>query len=189
MAGIPKLTFGPKPGTARWSEFCDWVRKFLVVDHLTGLVLYRPRDGSYFYWRDDPDGAAFEWNSGNAGRPVRVYRGRQDWAYIKFDGCLAAWSSVRMALGLLDGYDPNSELPDPATLKDRDLVQIWGLDYAIMREKMIREREASRLATFLLAVERYEKRIGRELAAAERAVVEKKVKPRRAIRKIEEDEV
>jgi hypothetical protein len=122
---------------------------------------------------------AKEWNSGNAGRPVRVYRAKRAWSFVKFDGCAVAWGSARQALGLLTADDPNSALPDPGTLRDAELVQEWGLDYALMREKMIRENDAQKRAAFLLAVERYEKRIERELTAAERAVLGAKVAPRR----------
>lgn len=178
MAKAPSLNFGPKPGSPRWAEFCDWVRRFLVVETGTGLVIYRPRDASHFAWLTEPEAGAKEWNSGNAGRPVRVYRTKRAWAFIKFDGCAVAWASVRLALGMLTDADPNSEMPDPGTQTDADLVRDWGIDYALMREKMVRENDAPKRAAFLLAVERYEKRIERALTAAERAELTTKVAPK-----------
>lgn len=161
------------PGDRDWSAYCEWIRTYLYFDRDTGYICFRPRDYGHFLWTDNPQQAAQEWNAGSANRPIRVHRRKKMWAYVRVDGSLTAWHSVRAALGLLDrGFDPNSELPDPESLSDAEIVRVFGIDYAIMRY-MLRARDTEREEkAFEAAVARIEKRIERKLSRMEKAVAE-----------------
>lgn len=164
----------PRPGDKDWAGFCEWIRVFLTVEPGSGYVVYRPRDASHFHYSDDAAAFAAEWNAGSAGRPIRVYRRRGYWAYVRVDGMLAAWTSVRLALGLVEklprGKDPNMMMPDPETLTDAEVVRWWGIDYALMRENMKQKNKEQKEKIFEAAVARYEARIGRALDANEKVL-------------------
>lgn len=156
------------PGDRDWGDFCEWIRTYLYVEPDTGLVCYRPRDGTHFGWSADPDMFAIEWNAGSAGRPLQVSRPGRPYAYVTVDGCHVMWKSVRAALGLVDKADPNRHLPHPKDMTDAEIVNVYGLGYALMRLAMLRKREAAEREKFEAAVARYEAKIGRTLAAHEK---------------------
>ncbi len=157
-----------EPGDADWGAFCEWVRMFLYVEQGTGLICYRPRDGSHFWWVDDPDDFALEWNAGSAERPVFINSGRRFTGFVTFDGCKVCWRAVRMALGMLDKVDPNRTLPNPDHMTYPEITRAFGIGYALMHYKLKKKKKDREAAAFEKAVARYEARIGRALAAHEK---------------------
>lgn len=170
MSSFRKSFIKSLPGDRDWGEFCEWVRTFVYIERGTGLICYRPRDASHFAWAPDPELFAREWNSGSAGRPIQVARAGRPYAHAKIDGCMVAWKSIRLAVGIVDKIDPNKNLPHPRQMTDAEIVQWYGLGYALMRHHMLEKSKAADRERFEAAVLRYEARIGRALEAHEKDI-------------------
>jgi len=157
------------PGEKSWGAFCEFVQDFLYLERGSGLVCYRPRDGSYFSWAAEPDREARIWNASQAGRPVLVPIGRKRGGFVTLDGCRVCWRAVKQALGVIGG-DMNMGLPNPDHMTDLEIVDVYGLDYALWRKKRVVMAQERQRAAFEKMVDRFEAKTGRALAAHEKKI-------------------
>jgi hypothetical protein len=150
------------PGEAEWTEFVEWVRGILYVDHEREAVCYRPR---VF---DDWEGGD-EWNRMNARRPVRVkWHGRM--GVVAMDGCFVSWRAIKTALGVLWDGRLNTALPHPSKMSDAEIVTVYGLDYALIRAAFKRDGERRREEREDEAIRRIEARLERKLSEFDKRV-------------------